>query len=447
MVEARRGGVTRKALVDDVAERPLGLDAAPDLPIEHESEPLVTVVGAEQAQLVLQGVAGRQVADVVEQCSQSDEPLLGRVEAHVELPLPFEPVGIGFALAAVALERLDHQLGDVTGAQGMLEAGVGCASIDDIGLPELVHESQPLEGWVVHNRELVIVQPDKAVDGDEELLEGAGRGGRCAAVGLRDREAERLLGRGLVGGSWHCGHLWAHVRGRISSAPDSERGERILPQHDALANSTEGDRTAPLGPVNAVDRAPGESQMAEQAVTGLWVQTKHRGPIAPLGVMEALALVSNPAKRIDESYVDHFRDLVRLCRALGAGAEAEDIAQEALVYAREHVGELRDPSALRPWVRQIARRAALRHLQRRPVGIGQPAFVFVPEDVSLGLDLAQAIARLPQRERQAISLVYGLGYTQQEAAEVLGIARGTIAATLFHARRRLGDLLASTENR
>lgn len=163
--------------------------------------------------------------------------------------------------------------------------------------------------------------------------------------------------------------------------------------------------------------------------------------------MEALALVSNPAKRIDESYLDHFRDLVRLCRALGAGAEAEDIAQEALVYAREHVGELRDPSALRPWVRQIARRAALRHLQRRPVGIRQPALVFVPQDVSLGLDLAQAIARLPQRERQAISLVYGLGYTQQEAAEVLGIARGTIAATLFHARRRLGDLLASTENR
>jgi len=154
--------------------------------------------------------------------------------------------------------------------------------------------------------------------------------------------------------------------------------------------------------------------------------------------------VTTPSSKLDESYSRYFGDLVRLCRALGAGPEAEDLAQETLIYAREHIDELRDPNKVTPWLRQIARRSARRHLKHKPRSVGEPVLVFAPRDVAMSLDLAGAVARLPLRERQAIGLVYGLGYSQEEVAEVLGIARGTVAATLFHARRRLGDLLASS---
>ncbi len=64
-----------------------------------------------------------------------------------------------------------------------------------------------------------------------------------------------------------------------------------------------------------------------------------------------------------------------------------------------------------------------------------------PVPTDLGIDLAISIARLPTRERVVLTLVHGLGYSQQEVADALGIRRGTVAATLFHARRKLADWL------
>lgn len=157
--------------------------------------------------------------------------------------------------------------------------------------------------------------------------------------------------------------------------------------------------------------------------------------------VEALALVLNPIDEIDAGYETLFAELTRLARALGAGAHAEDVAQEALLYARHHIGDLRDPARLRPWLRTMAVRGAAR---ARPASgghlIGEPQFV--PVDRDLGIDAVAAITRLPPRERQIVVLVYGLGYAQEEAAEMLGISRGTIGASLWKARQRLARDLA-----
>jgi hypothetical protein len=61
----------------------------------------------------------------------------------------------------------------------------------------------------------------------------------------------------------------------------------------------------------------------------------------------------------DSRYGAVFADLVTLARALGAGADAEDVAQEALLEARGHLKDLRDPDKLRAWVRRIAIRGAV----------------------------------------------------------------------------------------
>ena len=68
--------------------------------------------------------------------------------------------------------------------------------------------------------------------------------------------------------------------------------------------------------------------------------------------------------------------------------------------------------------------------------------VFLPVDPDLGLDAAAAIAHLPDRERIAVVLVYGLGYRQEEAAVMLGITRGGLASSLWQARRKLARELA-----
>jgi RNA polymerase sigma factor (sigma-70 family) len=152
--------------------------------------------------------------------------------------------------------------------------------------------------------------------------------------------------------------------------------------------------------------------------------------------MEAVALADETRTNFDASYDALFGELAAFCRALGAGSEAEDIAQETLLAGRRQLAELRDPARLRAWLRRIALRSVMRAHRRPRVGqIEDRALLPVASD--LGLDAGAAIARLPERERLAVVLVYGMGYRQEEAAELLGVRRGTVAASLWKARRQL----------
>ncbi len=67
---------------------------------------------------------------------------------------------------------------------------------------------------------------------------------------------------------------------------------------------------------------------------------------------------------------------------------------------------------------------------------------FVPVDPSLSIDVSAAITGLPARERVAVVLVYGLGYEQEDAAQVMDVTRGTVATLLHRARRHLAERLA-----
>lgn len=157
--------------------------------------------------------------------------------------------------------------------------------------------------------------------------------------------------------------------------------------------------------------------------------------------MKAMAVAEASQATFDASYDALFNELAGFCRALGAGPDAEDIAQETLLVGRAELGGLRDPSRLRPWLRRIAVRAVMRtHRRPRTLEINDGALLPVRTD--LEIDAAAAVARLPERERLAVVLVYGMGYHQEEAAELLGIRRGTIAAALWKARGRLARDLA-----
>jgi RNA polymerase sigma-70 factor (ECF subfamily) len=147
--------------------------------------------------------------------------------------------------------------------------------------------------------------------------------------------------------------------------------------------------------------------------------------------------------RLDHDYDKHFADLTVLCRALGAGDSAEDIAQETLLHGREHREQLRDEAKLEAWLRRIAARRTFEHLRRRRRDDTQePERAFIPVDASISIDVSAAITRLPERERVAVVLVYGVGYEQHEAAQVMNVTRGTVATLLHRARKHLAELLA-----
>ncbi|HYN69943.1 MAG TPA: RNA polymerase sigma factor [Candidatus Eisenbacteria bacterium] len=154
-----------------------------------------------------------------------------------------------------------------------------------------------------------------------------------------------------------------------------------------------------------------------------------------------MALAGDLEDSFDAQYTVLFTELTRLCRALGAADTSEDIAQESLIEGRSHLDQLRDSDALRAWLRVIAVRRVTR--QRAHIrSTSEHELSYVPVDAELGMDASAAVMRLPQRERIAVVLVHGLGYRQEEAAEMLGITRGTIAASLWKARRKLARDLA-----
>jgi DNA-directed RNA polymerase specialized sigma24 family protein len=157
--------------------------------------------------------------------------------------------------------------------------------------------------------------------------------------------------------------------------------------------------------------------------------------------MEAVATVDDLGGAVDAEYGALFVELTRFCRALGAGGSAEDIAQDVLLEGRTRIDQLRDPESLRPWLRRIAVRQVSRLRAKTQRSIERD-LAFLPVDPDLGLDASAAVARLPQRERLAVVLVYGLGYGQEEAADMLGISRGGVAASLWQARRKLARDLA-----
>jgi RNA polymerase sigma-70 factor (ECF subfamily) len=143
----------------------------------------------------------------------------------------------------------------------------------------------------------------------------------------------------------------------------------------------------------------------------------------------------------DSQYGALFGDLSALARALGAGPDAEDVAQEALLHARGHLHQLRDPEK----VRSIAVRGACRARRRQVADLDAQHIERLPAADVPNVDVAAAIAGLPERERVAVTLVYGLGYRQDEAAELMGIASGTVYSSVWRARRKLARLLAEDE--
>ena len=59
------------------------------------------------------------------------------------------------------------------------------------------------------------------------------------------------------------------------------------------------------------------------------------------------------------------------------------------------------------------------------------------------VDLQRAMGRLGERQRQVVALHYGLGLTIGEVAAQLGIAEGTVKATLHQARAALAEQLGT----
>jgi len=131
-------------------------------------------------------------------------------------------------------------------------------------------------------------------------------------------------------------------------------------------------------------------------------------------------------------------------------AEAEDIAQDAVVRAWRKHDTLRDVGALKSWLATIVRNEALRELARkRPLPSDLIEVIHGCEDDRVvatveRADLYAALERLSERDRQLVRLRYDEDMTQEAIAHRLGVPLGTIKVRLHRVRAKLRRSLAPT---
>jgi RNA polymerase sigma-70 factor (ECF subfamily) len=135
-------------------------------------------------------------------------------------------------------------------------------------------------------------------------------------------------------------------------------------------------------------------------------------------------------------------------------ADAEDVAQEALLRAYRRFDRLRDRTRFRGWLVRIAFRIALDRLRsskrraQRDTLWSEPAHqprVATAEDLAASAEfqehLERALAELPEKFRIVLLLAAMEGHTVEEVAALLGIPVGTVKSRLFFGKKQLAEKL------
>jgi DNA-directed RNA polymerase specialized sigma24 family protein len=127
----------------------------------------------------------------------------------------------------------------------------------------------------------------------------------------------------------------------------------------------------------------------------------------------------------------------RLCASIALDA-GPDATQEALIQVMRDLRRLRDPAALQPWVRRIASREAVRHARRErrePSADGRELRLPAPGDPGLVRDVRRVLAELAPEQRAILVLRDLECLSEDEAAQLLRVARGTAKSRLHRARQ------------
>lgn len=140
-------------------------------------------------------------------------------------------------------------------------------------------------------------------------------------------------------------------------------------------------------------------------------------------------------------------------------ADAEDVAQEALLRAYQSFDRLRDRNRFSGWLVRISFRLALDRLrsakrrERRDALWSQPAHLPPPataEDVAASNQfqghLERALEELPEKLRLVLLLSAMDGYTIEEIARMIGVPLGTVKSRIFIARKKLAEKLRCYAN-
>lgn len=132
----------------------------------------------------------------------------------------------------------------------------------------------------------------------------------------------------------------------------------------------------------------------------------------------------------------------------GNVGDAEDITQTVCARLGHAIRAFRGASRFRTWLYTLTLNAVRDHQRRQSRErrqatrfLSDPTNTVVDDDQSHVELLWEAVRQLPEKQSDAVLLVYGEGLSHAAAADVLGCAEATISWHVHEARKRLKILL------
>ena len=151
-----------------------------------------------------------------------------------------------------------------------------------------------------------------------------------------------------------------------------------------------------------------------------------------------------------EELIGQIPNLRAFARSRGGNAErADDLVQEALMKAWANIEMFEAGTNMRAWLFTILRntfyserRKSAREIEDVDGALTAALSERPAHDGRLAMrDFAVAFAKLTDEQREALVLVGASGFSYEEAAEMCGVAAGTIKSRVNRGRARLKGFL------
>ncbi|GAA3250832.1 RNA polymerase sigma factor SigM [Nonomuraea helvata] len=145
-------------------------------------------------------------------------------------------------------------------------------------------------------------------------------------------------------------------------------------------------------------------------------------------------------------------------RTLGDPDEAADAVQDAFVSAYRKAATFRGEAAVTTWLHRIVVNACLDRMRRKSVRpVADDELIEAAERDSplpdqtlereVSMEVSAALKLLPSDQRAALVLVDMMGYSVEDAAQVLQVPSGTVKSRCARGRAKLAPILSHLRNR
>lgn len=153
----------------------------------------------------------------------------------------------------------------------------------------------------------------------------------------------------------------------------------------------------------------------------------------------------------------HYGFIFRVAfRWSGDRMSAEETTQEVCVRLGKAIRKYKGASAFTTWLysltinaaRDLARKAKRETVKAEAWGQHQEIFGDDggSEDAERAMNLWRLVQKLPDKQRDAVLLVYGEGLSHSDAGEVMACAETTVSWHVHEAKKRLKQLVAKAED-